>query len=122
MLVKNNKGRIVAVSKEQGEYLLADNPTKTIEGVPQMTNKGQRVAVRKSAHEKGYTKLTKEEIKAFEAKQKAAQKAAQSDAKIKAENEALKKKIAEMEAKAENDSQVMADDGPQEEPKDGKQK
>jgi len=81
-LVKNPKGRIVDVSKEMAEYLLAEKPTKTIEGRAMRNDRGDPVVVVKAAHEKGYTKPTDAEIKRYE-QQSAEGKA--GDAKVAAD-------------------------------------
>lgn len=68
--IKNPKGRIVTVTAEAKEYLLADAPTKTINGAKLLNKKGEPVAAVKSEHEKGYSEPTDAEIKAYEAAMK----------------------------------------------------
>jgi len=82
MLIKNPKGRIVDVTEEMGEYLLAERPKKTIDGRIIKNKDGDAVIVQKGAHEKGYTKPTDAEIKRYE-QQSAEGKA--GDAKVAAD-------------------------------------
>jgi len=100
MLIKNPKGRIVDVSKEMAEYLLAEKPTKTIEGRAMRNDRGDPVVVVKAAHEKGYTKATPEEIAQYE-KQTAKTKAA--DAQVGADTDAKKADKVQKKADEENE-------------------
>jgi len=65
MLIKNPKGRIVDVTPEMGEYLLADKPQKTIDGREIRNKDGAPVVIQKGAHEKGYTKPTDAELEQY---------------------------------------------------------
>lgn len=66
-LIKNPKGTIVSVTKEQKQYLLLDNPpVLDIEGNPRKNNNGKIATHLKAAHEFGWKEPTADEVKTYE--------------------------------------------------------
>ena len=66
-LIKNPKGKIVAVTKERKQYLLSDNPyALDAEGNPKKNNNGKYATLIKAAHEFGWMEVTADEAKAYE--------------------------------------------------------